>query len=74
MFFTMLSCWEVLLDGLIIKLMQINRKTQFNSYKLRSIEMVSPKWPKQAVYISFLDKETIICADLTKGLVLGVAG
>ena len=36
--------------------------------------MVSPKWPKQAVYKSFLDKETIICEDLTKGLVLGVAG
>lgn len=71
--YNVMYCWGVLLDGLIIKLMQINRKTQFNSYKQRSIEMVSPKWPKQAVYISFLDKETIICEDLTKGLVLGVA-
>ena len=39
------------------------------------IAMESLKWPKQAVYISFLDKETIINEDLAKqrGLCLGVA-
>ena len=26
-------------------------------------EMGPPKWPKQAVYRSFLDKETIVCKD-----------
>ena len=30
------------------------------------IEMEPPKWPKQVVYITFLDKETIICENLTK--------
>ena len=30
------------------------------------IELESPKWPKQTVYESYLDKETVICEDLTK--------
>ena len=35
--------------------------------------MGPPKWPKQPIYISFLDKETITCEDLSKRLVLGIA-
>ena len=34
--YNIIYCWGVLLDGLIIKLMKSNWKTQFNSYKQRS--------------------------------------
>ena len=67
----------VLVAGLIIKSTQdrLAREEKTNLIPTRGglRWMVSLKWPKQAVCKSFLCKETIICEDLRKGLLLGVA-
>lgn len=53
----------------------INRREKKKNwiYVHRGLLKMGPqKWLKQAVYILFFNKETIVCEDLTKGLVLEV--
>lgn len=66
---------SVLLPALISKLTHARLKggkTEQNGlvYIPGSLIEMKPKYP---VYISFLDKETVICEDLSKGPVLRIA-